>query len=146
MTYVTSAVGLYFTDFTLVELDAGSPGILGAAFGVVLFTLSYALVPVGMGYAWSSDRELGFMGWLGLAALWRCCTARSKSLTSLMPVAESPGAVRIGHPKRGHLVEYLAPNSVFNSLPRQRSCSHLLPDDRFVTIDRVLHHASLGEA
>ena len=76
----------------------------------------------------------------------RCCTARSKSLTSLMPVAESPGAVRIGHPKRGHLVEYLAPNSVFNSLPRQRSCSHLRPDDRFVTIDRVLHHASLGEA
>ena len=68
----------------------------------------------------------------------RCCTARSKSLTSLMPVAESPGAVRIGHPERGHLVEYLAPNSVFNSLPRQRSCSHLRPDDRFVTIDRVL--------
>ncbi len=34
----------------------------------------------------------------------RCCTARSKSLTSLMPVAESPGAVRIGHPERGHLV------------------------------------------
>ena len=31
------------------------------------------------------------------------------------PVAESPGAVRIGHPERGHLVEYLAPNSVFNS-------------------------------
>ena len=76
----------------------------------------------------------------------RCCTARSKSLTSLMPVAESPGAVRIGHPERGHLVEYLAPNSVFNSLPRQRSCSHLRPDDRFVTIDRVLHHASLGAA
>ena len=77
---------------------------------------------------------------------WRCCTARSKSLTSLMPVAESPGAVRIGHPERGHLVEYLAPNSMFNSLPRQHSCSHLRPDDRFVTIDRVLHHASLGEA
>ena len=33
-----------------------------------------------------------------------------------MPVAESPGAVRIGHPERGHLVEYLAPNSVFNYL------------------------------
>ena len=84
-------------------------------------------------------------GW-SLARKRRCCTARSKSLTSLMPVAESPGAVRIGHPERGHLVEYLAPNSVFNSLPRQRSCSHLRPDDRFVTIDRVLHHASLGEA
>ena len=79
-------------------------------------------------------------------SMWRCCTARSKSLTSLMPVAESPGAVRIGHPEPGHFVEYLAPNSVFNSLPRQRSCSHLRPDDRFVTIDRVLHHASLGEA
>ena len=39
-----------------------------------------------------------------------------------VPVVESPGAVRIGHPERGHLVEYLAPNSVFNSLPRQRSC------------------------
>ncbi len=26
-------------------------------------------------------------------------------------VVESPGAVRIGHPERGHLVEYLAPNS-----------------------------------
>ena len=86
--------------------------------------------------------------WVALTfgPLRRCCTARSKSLTSLMPVAESPGAVRIGHPERGHLVEYLAPNSVFNSLPRQRSCSHLRPDDRFVTIDRVLHHASLGEA
>ena len=69
VTYVTSAVGLYFTDFTLVELDAGSPGIFGAAFGVVLFTLSYALVPVGMGYAWSVDRELGFMAWLGLGGL-----------------------------------------------------------------------------
>ena len=63
-----------------------------------------------------------------------------------VPVVESPGAVRIGHPERGHLVEYLAPNSVFNSLPRQRSCPHLGPDDRFVTIDRVLHHASRGVA
>ena len=35
-----------------------------------------------------------------------------------VPVAESPGAVRIGRPERSHLVEYLAPNSVFNSLPR----------------------------
>ena len=43
-----------------------------------------------------------------------------------VPVAESPGAVRIGHPERSHLVEYLAPNSVFNSLPRQRSSPHLL--------------------
>ena len=63
-----------------------------------------------------------------------------------VPVAESPGAVRIGHPERGHLVEYLAPNSVFNSLPRQRSSPHLRPDDRLVTIHRVLHHASLGAA
>ena len=63
-----------------------------------------------------------------------------------VPVAESPGAVRIGHPERSHLVEYLAPNSVFNSLPRQRSRPHLRPDDRLVTIDRVLHHASLGVA
>ena len=61
-----------------------------------------------------------------------------------VPVAESPGAVRIGHPERSHLVEYLAPNSVFNSLPRQRSSPHLRPDERLVTIDRVLHHASLG--
>ena len=63
-----------------------------------------------------------------------------------VPVAESPGAVRIGHPERSHLVEYLAPNSVFNPLPRQRSSPHLRPDDRLVTIDRVLHHASLGVA
>ena len=63
-----------------------------------------------------------------------------------VPVAESPGAVRIGHPERSHLVEYLAPNSVFNSLPRQRSSPHLRPDDRLVTIDCVLHHASLGVA
>ena len=63
-----------------------------------------------------------------------------------VPVAESPGAVRIGHPERSHLVEYLAPNSVFNSLLRQRSSPHLRPDDRLVTIDRVLHHASLGVA
>ena len=33
-----------------------------------------------------------------------------------VPVAESPGAVRIGHPEPSHLVEYLAPNSVFNCL------------------------------
>ena len=61
-------------------------------------------------------------------------------------VVESPSAVRIGHPERGHLVEYLAPNAVFNSLPRQRSSPHLGPDERLVTIDRVLHHASLGVA
>ena len=61
-------------------------------------------------------------------------------------VGESPGAVSIGHAERGHLVEYLAPNSVFNSLPRQRSSPHLGPHDRLVTIDRVLHHASLGAA
>ena len=54
-----------------------------------------------------------------------------------VPVVESPSAVRIGHPERGHLVEYLAPNSVFNSLPRQRSSPHLRRDDRLVTIDRV---------
>ena len=69
VTYVMSAVGLSFTEFTLVELDAGSPGILEAAFGVALFTSCYALVPVGMGYAWSVDRELGFMAWLGLGGL-----------------------------------------------------------------------------
>ena len=69
VTYVMSAVGLSFTEFTLVELDAGSPGILGAAFGVALFTLSFASLPVAMGYAWSSDRELGFMAWLGLAGM-----------------------------------------------------------------------------
>ena len=63
-----------------------------------------------------------------------------------VPVGESPGAVSIGHAERGHLVEYLAPNSVFNSLPRQRSSPHLGPHDRLVTIDRVLHHASLGVA
>ena len=73
----------------------------------------------------------------------RCCTARSKLLTSLCRSQSHPGAARIGHPERGHLVEYLAPNSVFNSLPRQRSSPHLRPDDRFVTIDRVPHHASL---
>ena len=44
-----------------------------------------------------------------------------------VPVGESPGAVSIGHTERGHLVEYLAPNSVFNSLPRQRSSPHLGP-------------------
>ena len=33
-----------------------------------------------------------------------------------------------------------------HSLPRQRSSPHLRPDDRLVTIDRVLHHASLGVA
>ena len=62
------------------------------------------------------------------------------------PVAVSPGAVCIRHPERGHLVEDLASNSVFNSLPRQRSSPHLGTDDRLVAIDRVLHHASLGAA
>ena len=116
-------------------------------FGVATVALVYLLATTTF-----QTRDTGWLAalLLGTSLLhviyWRCCTARSKSLTSLMPVAESPGAVRIGHPERGHLVEYLAPNSVFNSLPRQRSCSHLRPDDRFVTIDRVLHHASLGEA
>ena len=62
------------------------------------------------------------------------------------PVAVSPGAVCIRHPERGHLVEDLASNSVFNSLPRQRSSPHLGTDDRLVAIDCVLHHASLGAA
>jgi hypothetical protein len=53
----------------LVELDVGPTGILGAAFGGTLFTGGYALVTAGMGYAWSSDRELGFMAWLGLTGL-----------------------------------------------------------------------------
>ena len=88
--------------------------------------------------------------WLGSTENSRVCTALlhgPEQIADLpVPVAESPGAVRIGHPERSHLVEYLAPNSVFNSLPRQRSSPHLRPDDRLVTIDRVLHHASLGVA
>ena len=90
------------------------------------------------------------------ALLWRFCERFQHESALLhgpeqiadlpVPVVESPGAVRIGHPERSHLVEYLAPNSVFNSLPRQRSSPHLRPDDRLVTIDRVLHHASLGVA
>ena len=32
-----------------------------------------------------------------------------------VPVVESPGAVRIGHPERGHLVEYLAVPSIYSS-------------------------------
>ena len=76
----------------------------------------------------------------------RLCHGPEQIADLPVPVAESPGAVRIGHPERSHLVEYLAPNSVFNSLPRQRSSPHLRPDDRLVTIDRVLHHASLGVA
>ena len=51
-----------------------------------------------------------------------------------VPVGESPGAVSIGHAERGHLVEYLTPNSVFNSLPRQCSSPHLGPHDRLVRI------------
>ena len=83
------------------------------------------------------------LGLVGLAALLH----GPEQIADLpVPVAESPGAVRIGHPERSHLVEYLAPNSVFNSLPRQRSSLHLRPDERLVTIDRVLHHASLGVA
>ena len=76
----------------------------------------------------------------------RGATTTLLSTMGKLPVVESPGAVRIGHPERSHLVEYLAPNSVFNSLPRQRSSPHLGPDDRFVTVDRVLHHASLRAA
>ena len=76
-----------------------------------------------------------------LALIGRCCTARSKSLTSLCRLQSHPAQYVSGHPERSHLVEYLAPNSVFNSLPRQRSSPHLRPDERLVTIDRVLHHA-----
>ena len=32
-----------------------------------------------------------------------------------VPVAESPGAVRIGHPERSHFVEYLAVPSIYSS-------------------------------
>ena len=130
------------TEFTIDEVKTI---LAGAGFDPALFRtrqLELLRLPQNL----SLFLEAGFEAARAPAFDRRCCTARSKSLTSLMPVAESPGAVRIGHPERGHLVEYLAPNSVFNSLPRQRSCSHLRPDDRFVTIDRVLHHASLGAA
>ena len=93
------------------------------------------------------DPNRSITGFARLSRLSEALLHGSEQIADLpVPVAESPGAVRIGHPERGHLVEYLAPNSVFNSLPRQRSSPHLRPDDRFVTIDRVLHHASLGAA
>ena len=76
----------------------------------------------------------------------RCCTARSKSLTSLCRLQSHPAQYVSGIPSAAILLSISHPNSVFNSLPRQRSSPHLRPDDRLVTIDRVLHHASLGVA
>jgi len=52
----------------------------------------------------------------------------------------------IRHSYRGHLVENLATNPMFNSLPGQRSSPHLGADDRPVAIDRILDHASFGGA
>ena len=42
-------------------------------------------------------------------------------MTSPVPAFESSDAVRIEHAERGHPVEYLAPDSVLNSLPCQGS-------------------------
>ena len=106
------------------------------------FSKTVTLHSVGLDEAWLQAQIWESPSCLGLALL-----HGPEQIADLpVPVAESPGAVRIGHPERSHLVEYLAPNSVFNSLPRQRSSPHLRPDDRLVTIDRVLHHASLGVA
>ena len=103
---------------------------------------TFALVFAGTAAIVIDELNGGVISHVGVALL-----HGSEQIADLpVPVAESPGAVRIGHPERGHLVEYLAPNSVFNSLPRQRSSPHLRPDDRLVTIDRVFHHASLGAA
>ena len=97
-------------------------------------------------HVWALALFFGFAMILDLRLLGALLHGPAQIADLPLPVAESPGAVRIGHPERGHLVEYLAPNSVFNSLPRQRSSPHLRPDDRLVTIDRVLYHASLRAA
>ena len=136
--------------------------VLDIAYDDLLTTLKLAtaaLSTISVALVWAFAARLAFAGAPLLSAVTMVVIPTYSSRLSLallhgpeqiadlpVPVAESPGAVRIGHPERSHLVEYLAPNSVFNSLPRQRSCPHLGPDDRFVTIDRVLHHASLGAA
>ena len=124
-------------EFELAALMMDGLEVAGQTVVVTLgITIDGTKVPLGI--------------WLGSTENSQVCTALlhgPEQIADLpVPVAESPGAVRIGHPERSHLVEYLAPNSVFNSLPRQRSSPHLRPDDRLVTIDRVLHHASLGVA
>ena len=137
----TKKLGQYLSrrleEFELAALMLDGLEVAGQTVVVTLgITIDGTKVPLGI--------------WLGSTENSQVCTALlhgPEQIADLpVPVVESPGAVRIGHPERGHLVEYLAPNSVFNSLPRQRSCPHLGPDDRFVTIDRVLHHASLGAA
>ena len=69
VTYVMSAVGVYYAEFTLVVLDAGRPSLFSAPFGVAIFTLSHAALILGMGFGRSLDHRFGFMGWLCLAGV-----------------------------------------------------------------------------
>ena len=52
-------------------------------------------------YLWSAKKKIAY--------LWTALLHGPEQIADLpVPVAESPGAVRIGHPERSHLVEYLA--------------------------------------
>ena len=73
--------------------------------------------PVGTDVVGDDDLAVDAVVTKGTRRLFEALLHGPEQIADLpVPVAESPGAVRIGHPERSHLVEYLAPNSVFNSL------------------------------
>ena len=81
-----------------------------------------------------------------LASLRRCCTARSKSLTSLCRLQSHPAQYVSGIPSAAILLSISHPIRCSTRCLANVRARISSPDDRLVTIDRVLHHASLGVA
>ena len=54
--------------------------------------------------------------------------------------------VAVGHSEQGHLVEDLAAELHLYSLPFHASTPHVSTEDRFVSVDRISHHAALAVA
>ena len=80
-------------------------------------------------------------------ASWRrCCTARSKSLTSLCRLPSHPAQYVSGIPSAAILLSISHPIRCSTRCLANVRARISGPDDRLVTIDRVLHHASLGVA
>ena len=54
--------------------------------------------------------------------------------------------VAVGHSEQCHLVEDLAPELHLYPLPFHASTPHVSTEDRFVSVDRIFHHAALAVA
>ena len=103
-----------------------------AAFQKMICGVSYDKNPQGQG-----DQP---------AVRWRCCTVRSKWLTSLCRSPSHPAQYVSGMPSAVILLSISHPIRCSTRCLANVRARILGPDGRFVTIDRVLHHASLGAA